>query len=85
MLNNKNSLSLSKECLMRLVDYQYMSDDDFKKYVRAICNIHKLEFGINVFYLDYLNNFGDKETEHKKEVFNKMGEFIEWLVKKDEA
>lgn len=84
MLNNKNSLSISKECLIQLLDYETMLDSDFKKYVLTIVKIHKQEFGVNSFYSDYMVKYGNIETKYKKEIFNKMGEFIEWLVKKDE-
>lgn len=83
MLNNKNSLTVANECLRLLLDYETMSDSDFEKYVLAIRNIHKLEFGMNAFYTEYLNKFEGVEAKHRKEVFNKMGEFINWLAKKD--
>ena len=83
MLIYKNSLPLSEECYNNLKDYENLSLEDFKKYVKCILITHKSEFGLNKTYTDYLIEFSGKEEHFKEEIVLKMAEFINLLHKKD--
>jgi hypothetical protein len=85
MIKNKYSLTYTNECIKLLLDYESMSNDEFNKYVDAISNIHLLEFGMNAFLIDFNNEFRNNKLKTKKDIFNKLGDFVQFLNEKDEA
>jgi hypothetical protein len=79
----ENALFYTKGIIEKLYDYENLSDKDFEKYVDAIVRIHFLKFGINSFYSDYINNFKNSKNS-RKVIFNKMFEFVPFLIEKGE-
>lgn len=82
MVTYKNSLVLSIESLYRLSEYKTLPLEDFQKYVDTIIIIHKKEFGLSKTYLKYLDEFKGKEDDNRKEIVEKMADFVSLLQKK---